>query len=80
VIKSLEHAAMAIRKRVNIIYVDASYLESKASEESPTEYHKAWTKICTAHGILVPGGSGVRGIEGKRGPITIADPIMIEYV
>jgi CTP synthase len=66
VIKSLEHAAMAIRKRVNVTYVNSSHLESKASDESPADYHQAWTKICTAHGILVPGGFGIRGSEGTR--------------
>ncbi|MGH0144013.1 UNVERIFIED_CONTAM: hypothetical protein FKN15_014167 [Acipenser sinensis] len=28
-------------------------------------YHEAWQKLCSANGILVPGGFGVRGTEGK---------------
>lgn len=34
-------------------------------EESPVKYHEAWGQICAAQGILVPGGFGSRGIEGK---------------
>jgi CTP synthase len=64
VIKSLEHAAMACRRKLNLIWVDASHLEPKACETSPVEYHKAWHAVCTAQGILVPGGFGTRGTEG----------------
>ena len=64
VTKSLEHAAMACRRKLNLIWVDASHLEPKASETSPAEYHKAWHEVCTAQGILVPGGFGTRGTEG----------------
>ncbi|OQD75803.1 hypothetical protein PENDEC_c006G04880 [Penicillium decumbens] len=64
VIKSLEHAAMASRKKLNIIWVDASHLEHSARAENPQEYHAAWHALTTAHGILVPGGFGTRGTEG----------------
>ena len=64
VIKSLEHAAMACRKRLNLIWVDASHLETQPAQSSPADYHKAWHEVCTANGILVPGGFGHRGTEG----------------
>lgn len=64
VIKSLEHAAMASRKKLNIIWVDASHLEHSARAENPQEYHAAWHALTTANGILVPGGFGTRGTEG----------------
>ncbi|KAJ5669315.1 hypothetical protein N7462_010385 [Penicillium macrosclerotiorum] len=64
VIKSLEHAAMASRKKLNIIWVDASHLEHDARDEHPQEYHKAWHDLTTADGVLVPGGFGSRGHHG----------------
>ncbi|OBS58999.1 hypothetical protein A6R68_09877, partial [Neotoma lepida] len=34
-------------------------------QEEPVRYHEAWQKLCSAHGVLIPGGFGVRGTEGK---------------
>lgn len=31
----------------------------------PVKYHEAWQKLCAADGVLVPGGFGTRGTEGK---------------
>ncbi|KAG6999376.1 CTP synthase [Physcia stellaris] len=64
VIKSLEHAAMACSRKLNLIWVDAAHLEPANEVASPGEYHKAWHEMCTAQGILVPGGFGTRGTEG----------------
>lgn len=36
------------------------------------QQEEAWTKIKTAHGILVPGGFGVRGVDGKVAAIQYA--------
>ena len=64
VIKSLEHAAMACARKLKLVWVDASHLEDDASRASPADFHKAWHEVCTAQGILVPGGFGHRGTEG----------------
>ncbi|KAA6411579.1 MAG: CTP synthase [Lasallia pustulata] len=64
VIKSLEHAAMACARKLNLVWVNASHLEIATSQSSPADYHKAWHEVCTAQGILVPGGFGHRGTEG----------------
>ena len=64
VIKSLEHSAMACRRKLNLVWVDASDLEHSTREASPEDYHKAWHELCTADGVLVPGGFGHRGTEG----------------
>ncbi|KAH0543043.1 CTP synthase ura7, partial [Trichoglossum hirsutum] len=64
VIKSLEHASMRCGRKLNLIWVDASHLEQQASQDNPAEFHKAWHEVCTANGILVPGGFGHRGTEG----------------
>jgi len=64
VIKSLEHGALAIHRKLNLVWIDAAHLETTTKESSPTEFHKAWHDLCTADGVLVPGGFGDRGIEG----------------
>jgi len=64
VIKSLEHSAMRCGKKLNLIWVNASNLEAQAQSDNPAEFHKAWHEVCTANGILVPGGFGHRGTEG----------------
>jgi len=64
VIKSLEHSAMRCGKKLKLIWVDASDLEDNAKLMSPADFHKAWHEVCTADGILVPGGFGQRGTEG----------------
>ena len=64
VIKSLEHAAMRCKRRLKIVWVDAEHLEPATLASDPAEFHKAWHEVCTAGGVLVPGGFGVRGTEG----------------
>ena len=64
VIKSLEHSAMRCHKKLNLLWVDASDLEDEAKTTNPAAFHKAWHEVCTADGILVPGGFGPRGTEG----------------
>uniref|UniRef100_A0A8C9A3R2 CTP synthase n=1 Tax=Prolemur simus TaxID=1328070 RepID=A0A8C9A3R2_PROSS len=65
VIKALEHSALAINHKLEIKYIDSTDLEPGTSQEEPVRYHEAWQKLCSAHGVLVPGGFGVRGTEGK---------------
>lgn len=64
VIKSLEHSAMRCGKKLKLILVDASHLEDQARTDDPATFHKAWHEVCTAQGIIVPGGFGHRGTEG----------------
>lgn len=64
VIKSLEHSALAIRRKLDLRWIDASTLEQATLEASPETFHKAWHELCTADGVLVPGGFGTRGTEG----------------
>lgn len=62
VIKALEHSAMKCHRRLEILWIESSDLESESDEKA--KYHQAWTKLCRADGILVPGGFGTRGTEG----------------
>lgn len=64
VIKSLEHAAMACSRTLDLVWVDASHLEPAVRESSPVVFQKAWQALSAAKGILVPGGFGNRGTEG----------------
>ena len=41
-------------------------------EQDPTKYQKAWDDLKSCHGVLVPGGFGSRGLEGKIKAITHA--------
>ena len=62
VIKSLQHAAMAVDRKLVIDWIEASHLEHGWDSEDHTA---AWTMLKAADGVLVPGGFGDRGIEGK---------------
>jgi CTP synthase len=75
VIKALRHAAIACNVRLNLEWVEASLLEKTpsstsgegdASEEaSGGSYEEAWAKVRGADGVVVPGGFGQRGWQGK---------------
>ena len=55
--EALKAAALAVNREVEIMWVDSEKLTNAESSE--------WKKIRKADGILVPGGFGERGIEGK---------------
>ena len=63
VIKSLQHAAMAVDRKLIIDWIEASHLES--DWENADERSEAWGSLKQASGVLVPGGFGDRGVEGK---------------
>ncbi|MEJ6563052.1 MAG: CTP synthase (glutamine hydrolyzing) [Euryarchaeota archaeon] len=63
VIKSLQHAAMAVDRKLIIDWIEASHLETDWGDKN--EYDTAWAQLKQADGVLVPGGFGDRGVEGK---------------
>ena len=63
VIKSLQHAAMAVDRKLVIDWVEASHLEG--DWDNAEDSASAWQMLKGADGVLVPGGFGDRGIEGK---------------
>jgi CTP synthase len=63
VIKSLEHSAMACKRKLILVLVDSSLLQ-EAKTSSSIEYDKAWETVKAADGILIPIGFGNRGTEG----------------
>jgi CTP synthase len=65
VVKALEHSAMTIRRKLNLMWIDSEDLEpTTGGGAAQAKYHKAWHDISTASGIIVPGGFGHRGTEG----------------
>eukprot|EP00249_Psilotum_nudum_P019850 c27446_g1_i1 orf=829-2661(+) len=65
VIKALLHACIFCSRKLQIEWVAAVDLEDAAREESPVAHAAAWEALKGVDGILVPGGFGDRGIEGK---------------
>ena len=65
VIKALQHSALAINRKLAIHYIEGSDLEEEAKVGEPGRYYDAWQSLVRADGILVPGGFGDRGVEGK---------------
>lgn len=63
--KALQHAGLFIGYKVNIKYIDATNLERQTKIENQALYHEAWQALCVCSGVIVPGGFGSRGMEGK---------------
>ncbi|KAH9249531.1 CTP synthase [Batrachochytrium salamandrivorans] len=58
VTKSLSHCGIALQRRVNVVLVESSLLDEDRK-------HESWKLIQSADGVLVPGGFGDRGFDGK---------------
>ncbi|CAA7402616.1 unnamed protein product [Spirodela intermedia] len=65
VLKALLHASVACRRKLIVDWVPASDLEDATAKESPSAYESAWSLLKGADGVLVPGGFGDRGVQGK---------------
>lgn len=59
--KALQHASIAVNRKLEIDWILSEHLEDQASEE---DRKKAYKALNECHGILVPGGFGERGITG----------------
>jgi CTP synthase len=77
VLKSLKHAGFACKRNVVIDWVEASHLELNETEEKCVD---AWSLVKAADGILVPGGFGDRGVEGKIKAINYARVNKVPYL
>ena len=65
VIKSLKHATIAANLALTIDWIEASRLEKQYEDSEPEAYAAAWAALRNAQGVVVPGGFGDRGVEGK---------------
>jgi CTP synthase len=68
--EALEHAALSLGIEVKISWVHSSELEKDRS----------WDVVKQADGVLVPGGFGSRGVEGKIKAIRYAREYKIPYL
>lgn len=55
VIEALKHGGIESKTDVRIVWIDAESLDAESAE----------TVFAGCHGILVPGGFGIRGVKGK---------------
>ncbi|BAT93095.1 hypothetical protein LR48_Vigan05g040000 [Vigna angularis] len=65
VLKALLHASVARNRKLNVDWVPAGDLEEATYKEDPEAYKAAWNLLKGADGVLVPGGFGDRGVQGK---------------
>lgn len=72
VIEAIKSAAVFHGHKAEILWIDSENLEAKDRE--------TWTRLWEADGILVPGGFGTRGIEGKIAAIHAARTKRIPYL
>ena len=62
VIKALQHSAFAVGRKLQIDWIESTDLDPNDRTEN---HEEAWRMLESADGILVPGGFGNRGVEGK---------------
>ena len=72
--EALNHAALFIGVEVEIAWVHSNELENKKVNGH------AWEKVESADGVLIPGGFGGRGIEGKIRAIQYARESKTPYL
>ena len=72
VVKALTHAAIATKQKLNIEFIDSSELEEGKED--------ARSRLAGCDGIVVPGGFGSRGFEGKIAAIRFARENKIPFL
>lgn len=65
VVKALQHAALHLDLQLELIFIEAENLEEKQRIDGAVKYHDAWRALCESDGLIVPGGFGDRGVQGK---------------
>lgn len=65
VLKALLHASVACHRKLIVEWIAADDLEDVTAKEAPDAHKAAWDLLKGADGILVPGGFGDRGVQGK---------------
>merc|ERR1719419_1442582 len=63
--KAIKIACIYSQRRAVIRFVESSNLELKMQKDQREVYENAWASLKLADGILIPGGFGIRGVEGK---------------
>ena len=77
VIKALQHSALAVDRKLSIDWIESTDLDPT---ENSDKHDEAWDLLRAADGILVPGGFGVRGVEGKIAAANYARTNNVPYL
>lgn len=80
VIKALRHSCLLAGYKLDLSLVSSEDIEPSMLEKEPKRYHSAWSGLCHAEGIIVPGGFGDRGIEGKIAAVNWARTRGVPYL
>lgn len=80
VVKALTHAAMATKQKLSIEWIEASILSPDEGTSNNDETDSAWERLKQCHGIVVPGGFGSRGMQGKIVTIKYARENKVPYL
>jgi len=72
VIEAVKTAAVHNKRKAEIVWIDSEKLEQKDKE--------TWDELKKCKGIVVPGGFGIRGIEGKIAAAKYARTNKIPYL
>ena len=68
VIEAIKSAAVHAGHKAEIVWVDSELLEQPAAgadDEIQRVHKEEWKKLESCKGMVVPGGFGIRGVEGK---------------
>jgi len=65
VTKALSHASFRVERKLCIEWIDSTKLDEEYKQTDGAGYDDAWAKIKSVDGIMVPGGFGIRAVEGK---------------
>ena len=77
VIKALQHSALAVNRKLSIDWIESTDLDPT---EKSDKHDEAWNLLRAADGILVPGGFGIRGVEGKIAAANYARTNNVPYL
>ena len=65
IIKACEHCGVSLGVNVNLRWIDTSLIDGSSPDAHPEGRTDAAAALRGCHGIIVPGGFGARGAEGK---------------
>eukprot|EP00903_Cladosiphon_okamuranus_P006608 g6455.t1 len=80
VVKALLHAALHCKRKLSVKWIDSSALDTTKKHKDPSKHVKAWEELRSCHGVLVPGGFGSRGLEGKIQAIRYARKCRVPFL
>jgi CTP synthase len=80
IIKASEHCGVSLGVNVNLRWIDTSLIDGSSPDAHPEHRTDVQTALAGCDGIVVPGGFGVRGTEGKIQCIRYARENRIPYL